>query len=101
MAKFILSREARDDIDEIVDYIALDNVHAAIAVEDDLRDCFRMLSKWKESGRQRPELGKGVRSFPVRRYVVFYSIQKSSVTIIRVIHAARDIEAIFLDDEDL
>lgn len=97
MGKYILSRAARDDIHEILNYIADDNFEAAERVKEDLFDCFEMLAKWKASGRQRDELGEGLRSFAVRRYVVFYSSQESTTTIVRVIHMARDVGLLFDD----
>jgi toxin ParE1/3/4 len=49
-------------------------------------------------GRARPELAPHLRSLPFRRYVIFYVPLGEGVDIVRVLHSARDIEALF-DDE--
>ena len=39
----------------------------------------------------------GLRSFPVENYVAFYRIRNEVVEIVRIIHGARDLSAIFAD----
>ncbi|WP_407919191.1 type II toxin-antitoxin system RelE/ParE family toxin [Deferrisoma camini] len=51
---------------------------------------FEQISEFPSMGRQRPELGPAVRSFPVGRYVVFYRLTGDTVEIVRVISAYRD-----------
>ena len=46
-------------------------------------------------GQVRPELASGVRSFPVGKYVVFYLPMEEGIEVVQVIHAARDIPAVF------
>jgi len=46
-------------------------------------------------GRARDELVPGVRCFPVGRYVVFYVPLDDGIDIVRVLHGARDIDAVF------
>lgn len=41
-------------------------------------------------GRPRPELGKNILSFPIKRYVMFYFIIKDGIQLIRVLHSSRD-----------
>jgi toxin ParE1/3/4 len=53
------------------------------------------LADWPHSGRARHELFPGVRSIAVDPYVVFYRVRNSEVEIIRVLHARRDVDAIF------
>lgn len=44
-------------------------------------------------GRDRNELAKDLRSFPLGRYVIFYMPDTNGITVVRVIHSARDIDA--------
>jgi toxin ParE1/3/4 len=46
-------------------------------------------------GRARDELAPGVRSFPVGRYVAFSVPRNDGVDVVRVLHGARDIDAVF------
>ena len=45
------------------------------------------------AGRERGELRKGLRSFPVGNYVVFYQPVADGIEIIRVMHGRQDIDA--------
>ena len=43
-------------------------------------------------GRARDELVVGVRSFPVGKYLIFYTISPDGVDVLRVLHGARDLD---------
>jgi len=45
--------------------------------------------------RCRDELAPGLRSLPVGNYVVFYRGREGGIEVIRVLHGARDIDALF------
>jgi toxin ParE1/3/4 len=45
-------------------------------------------------GRAREELASELRSFPVRRYVVFYRPLVDGIEVVRVLHGARDVTEI-------
>lgn len=95
MHNFSLSREARSDIDEILIFIAADNVEAAISFNDRLHEIFLMLGDNPLAGRERPELNEGLRSFPYGSYLIFYRIWAGEVTVTRVMHSARDLDELF------
>jgi toxin ParE1/3/4 len=46
-------------------------------------------------GREREELAPGLRSFPFRRYLIFYRLFAGGIEIVRVLHAAQDVPALF------
>jgi toxin ParE1/3/4 len=62
---------------------------------DQLDAQFRLLATQPKMGRARNELAADVRSFPVGRYVVFYVSLDAGVDVVRVLHSARDIDAVF------
>lgn len=96
MRRFRLSRLARGDIAEIREYIAQDNATAADRVVDHFFDAFYQLASTPGIGRAMPKLGTGeLRVFPVGNYVVFYRRKRKTVEIARVLHGARDFEALF------
>lgn len=86
---------AETDILEVWDYIADDNPAAADRWVDQLDAQFRMLATQPMMGRTRNELAPGVRSFPFGRYVVFYVALDDGIDVVRVLHGARDIDAVF------
>lgn len=95
MAKYIITRQAQGDIDEILAFIAADNLDAALSFSDRLTHLFEMLADNSEAGRERPELKEDLRSFPEGNYLIFYRVWAGNVAIVRVLHGARDLEEIF------
>ena len=95
MPKYIITREADDDITEILAFIASDNFSAAMNLYDRFIQLFEMLADNKCAGRERPELKEDLRSFPEGNYLIFYRQWAGNVAIVRVIHAARDLDEIF------
>jgi toxin ParE1/3/4 len=93
--RFTLSDPARQDLDDIWDYIAEDNPEAADRWIDQLAERFLLLGEHPRVGRLRPELAEHLRSFPVGRYIIFYRARTDSVDIVRVLHGSRDLPAVF------
>lgn len=53
----------------------------------------RRLAEFPELGRGRDELLRGVRSWVVGAYLIFYRVEATSLIVIRVLHGARDLGA--------
>jgi toxin ParE1/3/4 len=99
MPTIFIRPRAQTDLAEIWSYIAADNVSAADALTDLIGDKVQALSRQPGMGRARPELANELRSLPASRYVIFYLPLSNGIDIVRVLHGARDIEAIFQDEE--
>lgn len=95
MADYELSEPARDDLTGIFEYIAADNEPAALAVVMRLLELCDRLAEQPRMGRERDELQEGLRSVPQGSLVVYYRIWAGKIMIMRVIHAARDLDEIF------
>ena len=95
MAKYIITDQAQRDIDEILVYIAADNLDAALTFNDRLTRLFEMLTDHAEAGRERPELKEDLRSFPHGSYLIFHRGWAGNIAIVRVLHGARDLDEIF------
>jgi toxin ParE1/3/4 len=50
-------------------------------------------------GRSRDGLAPGMRSSPIGRYVVFYVPLDDGIDVVRVLHGARDIDAVFNSEQ--
>jgi len=61
----------------------------------DLNDKFSLLASFPQMGRSREDLGAELRSFPVKNYLVIYRPVKERIEIVRVVHTARDLKALF------
>lgn len=87
--------DAIADLDSIWDYIARDNPNAADRMLDELNDRFVLLSKNPELGELQPRLADGTyRRFTCRNYVIYYRPLKEGILLVRVLHGARDHEAL-------
>jgi len=86
---------ALDDIDDIWNYIANDNISAADHWVDKLDEQFNLLALQPLMGRARDDLTAKIRSFPMGRYVIFYLPLANGIDVVRVLHSARDVLALF------
>lgn len=84
--------KANADLFDIWSFIAEDHIAAADAWIDKLDAQFFLLASHPLMGRERRELAKDLRSFPFGRYVIFYLPDTNGITVVRVLHSARDIE---------
>lgn len=95
--KIAFSVESGQDIDDIIEYFALDNPEAAQAVAGRIEKSLRLLAERPHMGHPAPETGQeGMRRMSVPPYIVFYRIGDSELQIARVLHSSR-----FLADESL
>lgn len=87
--RIVWSRYAVADRAGIFDFIALDNLRAAIRIDEALEAQIERLKTFPESGR----LGRvtATRELPVpdTPYLVAYAIEGNSVRILRVLHGAQ------------
>lgn len=93
--RFILAPAARQDLNNLWDYIAEESPQAADRVINALRASLRNLAEHPEMGRQRDELIPHLRSFPSQRHVIFYRHDSETITVLRVLHEARDVPVKF------
>lgn len=86
---------ARGDLLEIWLHIAQDNLEAADRFLETIHDKCRLLAGQPEMGPDRSDLGPHVRSFAVRDYLIYYRPIRGGIEVLRVLHGARDIPAVF------
>jgi toxin ParE1/3/4 len=92
---------AKIDLADIWDYIAEDTESRADAFIDAIDQKFNVLAEQPAMGRPREELAEGLRSFPIGQYIIFYQTVPGGIEIVRVLHGARDLGAIFNSDIDV
>ena len=91
-----ISAEAEADLDAIWLYIANDSpINADRFLERLVTTLTTTLSTLPLAGRSREEFEAGLRSFTVESYIAFCRVRKDMVEIVRIIHGARDLGAIF------
>jgi len=102
MSRYILSKQAKQDLQEIKNYIARDNLAAARNFVQEFRQQCQLLAKFPGMGRSYEELASQLRGFPLGRYIIFYCPIKNGIEINRVLSGSRNIEALFpqIDNDD-
>lgn len=95
MPRILKRPRAEIDLAEIWEFIAGDNPAQADSFLDRLDQSFHGLAGNPRMGRPRGELSQDLRSFPFGRYVIFYLVVADGIEIVRVLHGARDLDAIF------
>ena len=86
-----LAASAKRDLEEIEDWLAQSSPFRAVSFIDGLALALDGLADMPLLGRARPEVRTGLRSIVHKPYVVFYLPTGPGITVLRVIHGARDI----------
>lgn len=101
MKTVVFNPVAVDDLEEIVEYIAQDNGVAAEAVRRDILDTAESLADQPGLG-IRPRFSAprfaGVRYLPCEQYpnyLLFYRELGEEIEVLRIIHGARNLPALF------
>ncbi|MFZ5595815.1 MAG: type II toxin-antitoxin system RelE/ParE family toxin [Bacillota bacterium] len=84
---------AYDDLDEISDYIMLDNTKAAVRMIDTIFQALRKLEDFPNSGApllERPLKKFNFRMVAVDPYIAFYRLIDEKVVVYRILHGARN-----------
>ena len=88
-----LTPEARANLDEICAFIAEDSVDAALRVLDAFEHTFDQLAATPGIGHRREDLtARPVKFWSVYSYLVVYDPASAPLSIIAVLHGARDVE---------
>lgn len=91
----IVSREAESDLDEMEVWLSENWGPATAAnVIEAVLDRIAALEDMPFAGTLRPEFGAGVRLVTSGRYVIYYQADELTLVILRILHAARDRNAI-------
>jgi plasmid stabilization system protein ParE len=92
---------AEFDLDELVEYIARRDRHAALRFRDRVQETVSRIVRWPHLGTQRvTETGRHVRLRQVLRYpkyVVIYAVTDQLIDILRVVRGTRNLD-VFLPD---
>lgn len=87
---FLLSPKAELDIEEISDYIFIDNPSASAKWLKDIFAKFDLIASMPEIGRKLPRHPRQLMILPFGAYIIIYEkTEKTKILIVRVIHAAR------------
>ena len=92
MTSYILAPEALQDLQELWDYIATENLDAADRVIDTLFVAFERLAAMPGLGHRREDLtDRPLRFWTVDAYLVIYRAERTPIEIVAVTRGGRDI----------
>ena len=89
------SAQATLDLIDVLTYIASDSMDAAYHVAVEIEKTCARIARQPGLGVRRDAIGMDVRAFPLRNYLIFYRECKGRVLVLRLLHGARDIDALF------
>ena len=94
MSGYVLSVDANFDLEDIWEYIAVDNIDAADRWIGKLFDAFEGLGQTPGMGHRREDLtSRAVLFWPVGAYLVIYRSERRPIEIVAVTQGSRDIPA--------
>ena len=99
MNHFRISELAEKDLEDIWIYLARQSEILADQKIAQILDKFPMLAQFPNMGTKRDELQTGLRSFPVKPYIIFYNQDYEILEILRIFHQSRDIKNQFSNDD--
>lgn len=97
MGRYRIAAIAQSDLDSVWDYIGIsqgqpDAAHRQLEL---LRQRFSLLGEYPLLGERREELRPLLRSHVVGSYVILYYPLGNGIEVVGVVHAARDLAAVF------
>jgi toxin ParE1/3/4 len=79
----------------IFSYLSQNSFQAAELFASEIDRSLANVSAFPFSGSPRPRLGPDIRSVVVPPYLILYAVRSDHITILRVLHGSRNIEAEF------
>lgn len=91
MSGFILHPDALADLEEIWEFIAVDNIESADRVLDEIREKMQALATFPQMGHVRADLtSRPLRFHPVRSFLIAYAPDENPLVVIAVLHGRRN-----------
>ncbi len=100
MKQHIISPEANQDLEEIIDYFTSRNIDAGERFVDEFNKKCRYLANFPNMGRSYADIKDYLRGVPIESYIILYRVIDSGIEILRVISGYRDLESLFAFSDD-
>ena len=98
--KVVIAEAAEIDLQDIADRIAIDNPARALSFVRELRVSCTALADSPRAWPLMPDRGHGeIRRRLHGAYLIFFHIGADTVTVLRVLHGARDYDALLFPDD--
>ena len=98
--RVVFTETAEAELEEIGDYIAKDNPRRAVTFVQELRTTALRLGGMPRAFPLIPRYEQhGIRRRPSGNYLIFYCLEDDRLTVLHVLHGARDYEALLFSTE--
>jgi toxin ParE1/3/4 len=91
MAEVVFRQRAWRDLERISDRIRQEDPGAAERFRANVLHRLGSLERSPEAAQPRPDFGRDIRTIPIGRYIVILRVTLPKVTILRILHSARDL----------
>ena len=98
MNQYIISPAAIEDLKEISDYFADQNIEAGEKLLDEFGKKCRYLTRFPHMRRNYKAIRPDLRGLPMSGYILFYRVLENEIEILRVLKGDRDLQALFEDE---
>jgi len=95
MPRIIRTPAVVRDLTAITDYIAADNLTAALGFCDEVDRILTMIAQYPDIGEAVEHLAPGLRRLALGNYLLFYRHVDDQIELIRLLHGSRDIDQLF------
>jgi toxin ParE1/3/4 len=95
----MLAHAAKADLDGIYDYIAADSPDAAARFVTSLDTYLHKIARTGSTGVPRDWIRPGLRAHLFKGYAVYFRVSPATLTIVRIVHGSREIDALVFDAE--
>lgn len=102
--KHFYTPQAEEDLNEIVQYILENNIKAALRFVDDVEKTCTELTQMPDMGHIFDTYNLSLKDIRIIRvskmysnYLIFYRQTRKGIEVIRILHGARDLPALFVD----
>ncbi len=92
---YTFTNQARQDLNDIIEYIARNNPAAAINLVRSIDEKCETVTNFPNMGKSYEDLAPQLRGVTVNNYVIFYRQVQNGIQVVRVLSGYRDFEAIF------
>jgi toxin ParE1/3/4 len=95
MAQYLINKLASQDLNEIADYFAVNNVRAGERFFNDFNGKCKQLVAFPNSGKSYDYIYSDLKGVPLSSYIIFYRVIEDGIEILRVISGRRDLPSVF------
>jgi toxin ParE1/3/4 len=91
MAQVVFRQQAWRDLERIDKRIRDEDPRAAERFRANILRRIGLLESSPEAAHPRPKFGRDIRTIPIGRYIVIVRVTVPKVTVLRILHGARDL----------